>query len=89
MMAELLELPQLVEEHGMPEVKIGGSGVEARLHAQWRARTQLILELGLQKQLVRAAADHVELRFYGGHMSLTKPGCGTPGRASCLICSFC
>ncbi len=36
-MTELLELPHLVEQHGMAQVQIRRGGIEAGLHPQWHA----------------------------------------------------
>ena len=33
-MAEVLKMPQLVDQHGMPEMKIRRRGIEARLDAK-------------------------------------------------------
>ena len=64
-MAEVLELPHLVEQHGVAEVQVGGGRVEAGLDPQRAAE----LEPGLQfvglEDLVGAAADQCPARVAG------------------------
>ena len=56
-MAELLELTHLVEEHGVPEVEVGRRGVETRLDAQRFAALELCDQISLQKDLVHTSAN--------------------------------
>ena len=38
-MPQLLKVPQLAHQHGVPQVQVGSSGIKARLHAQRLARS--------------------------------------------------
>ena len=60
LVAELLEMAQLVDHHGVAEVQVGRGGVEAELDAQRRAARELARELLLDDQLVAAALDERE-----------------------------
>ena len=66
-MAELLERPHLVDQHGVPEVQVRRGGVEAGLDAQWLAALQLLQQLGLDQQLGAAALDLGQLFFNRNH----------------------
>ena len=59
-MAQLLELPHLVEQHGMAEVQVRRGRIEARLDAQRAAELQAGLQLVALEDLVGAATDEVE-----------------------------
>ena len=59
--AEILQLPQLVELDRVPEVEVGTGRIEAFLDSQGRAAGELGGELGLDQQLVGAAAEDREL----------------------------
>ena len=47
--AELLELPELLQQHGVAEMEIGGGGIEARLHAQRLAAREAAREARLRR----------------------------------------
>ena len=61
MVAEILQLPQLVELDRVAEVQVGPGRVEALLDPQRLAAGELRGELGLDQQLVGAAAEDREL----------------------------
>ena len=50
-MAKLLEVAQLVDHDGMPQVQVRGGGIEAELYAQLSAGRQLAQQLFLYDQL--------------------------------------
>jgi hypothetical protein len=58
----LLELPHLVEQHGMAQVQVGCGGVEAGLDDQRLATPQLADQIGLGEEVLRTAGDLRELR---------------------------
>ena len=60
-MAEVLRLAQLVQHHRVPEVDVGRGRVEAELDAQRLAAGELLRELRLDEELVRAAPEDVEV----------------------------
>jgi hypothetical protein len=66
---EILELPHLVEQHGVAEVEVGRGRVEARLHAERPAELEPGQELVALDDLVGAAADQIErvLQFGPGN----------------------
>ncbi len=67
-MAEILELPQLVELNRVPEVEIGPGRVEPFLDPQRLAARELPGELGGDQELVGAALEDGHLMFdIGGH----------------------
>ncbi|MNP42704.1 hypothetical protein D3C76_1364890 [compost metagenome] len=53
LVTELLELAQLVDQHGVPQVQIRGSRVEACLDTQRLATLELFDQLGLDQQFFR------------------------------------
>src|SRR5205823_2846781 len=59
--AEFLQLPELVKLHGVAQVQVGPRRIEALLDAQGLAAADLLHELGLDDQLVRAALEYGEL----------------------------
>ena len=61
LVAELLELAHLVEQHRVPEVQIRRGRVEARLDAQRHAAQQLLREVGAREHLVRATFELCDL----------------------------
>ena len=66
LVAELLEVAQLVDHHRVPEVQVGGGGIQPQLDAQRRAARELFRELALDDQLLGAALDQRE-RFLDRH----------------------
>ena len=57
-MAELLELPQLVELNGVAEMKVGARRVEALLDRERLPALELRHEFGLDQELFRPAFEH-------------------------------
>ena len=55
LVAELLELAHLVDQHRVPEVQIGRGGIESGLDLQRRAALELALQLAGQQQVLRTA----------------------------------
>ena len=69
-MAEVLQLPQLVELHRVAEVQVGPRRIESFLDAQRLAALELGGELRLDDQLVGATLEDGELVLdVGGHGS--------------------
>ena len=81
-MAEILELPHLVDQHRVAEVQVRRGGVEAGLNPQRLAALQLAFELRGQQQVLRAARqlDHLfpDVWVAGVHVACrnsSRPGC--------------
>jgi CO/xanthine dehydrogenase Mo-binding subunit len=55
--AELLELPQLVDQHGMTQVQVGRRGVQPQLDAELAAARKLFDKFLFDDQLVATAPD--------------------------------
>src|SRR5690606_29433835 len=71
LVAQLLELPQFIEQHCMPEVQIRGGLVETGLDDQRSPRRQPLLEYGLEQDVGRTAPYDIELFgnwLHGGAM---------------------
>jgi hypothetical protein len=66
-MAELLKLPQFIEKHGVPEMKIRGRRIEPRLHAQAFPVLEPLPQFGFDEEFVGAAFDDCQHFFYGSH----------------------
>ena len=62
-MAEVLELPHLVEEHRMTQVQVGRGGIEPGLHPQRTAGLEFFDEILLDQQLIAAALEDIQLFF--------------------------
>lgn len=62
-MPQLLELAQLVDQHGVPEVQIGGGWIETGLDAQGLPALELGDKLRLDQDLFRSTLDQRQLLF--------------------------
>ena len=60
LVAKVLELPQLVDQHRVPQVKVGGRRIEARLHTQGHPAPQLRDKPLLGEDFLGAAPDGVQ-----------------------------
>jgi len=83
LMAERLEVAQLVDEHRMAEVQVGRGRIEAGLHPEGPPGLQALDQLGLDQQLVDAPLDERELVGDApgfGHVRLSR--CGKSGLTS-------
>ena len=60
-MAEILQLAQLVELHGVTQVQIGARRIETLLDLERNAAFQLGDKLGLDEELVGAALEHGQM----------------------------
>ncbi len=58
---EVLELPQLVDDHRVAEVQVGGGRIEAELHPEGASGLQLPDEVLLDQQFLTAAFDRGQL----------------------------
>ena len=65
--AEILELAQLAQRHGMAEMDIGSSGIDAQLDVERRAPLELLEQRALRHDLRCAGSDGVQLFFRGKH----------------------
>jgi hypothetical protein len=74
--AEILELAQLVDEDRVAQVQIWGRGVEAGLHPQRPARGQALLQLAIQQDLLGSASDLVQGLHRIGAVPLPASGRG-------------
>ena len=72
-MAEVLELAQLAQGHGMADVQVRAGGVDAQLDVEGLALVQLLLQPVERLDLVDAGLDDVNLLFSGKHGCLTFP----------------
>ena len=61
-MAEFLEMPQLVDQHRVTEMKVGRGRVEARLHAQGAAALEAFDQLDLEQERIGATFDQLDGR---------------------------
>ena len=59
-MAEILELPHLVEQHGVAQVQVGRGGVEAGLDPQRATELEAGLQLLALEDFIAAAGNQVE-----------------------------
>ena len=62
-----LELAQLAQRHGMAEMDIGSSGIDAQLDVERRAPLELLEQRALRHDLRCAGSDGVQLFFRGKH----------------------
>ncbi len=62
-MPQVLKLAHLINEHGMPEMKIGSGRVESRFDAQRLASLKLSDQLRFDEHLISAPFDHRQLLF--------------------------
>ena len=76
LMPEVLELPQLREPDGEPEMDVRRRGIDAQLHVERLAAAQLGEEFRLGNDLRGAAFEEFELRF-GRHRVVGNAGCWT------------
>ena len=72
-MAEVLELAQLAQGHGMADVQVRAGGVDAQLDVEGLAAVQLLLQAVEGLYLVDTRLDDVNLLFSGKHGCLTFP----------------
>ncbi len=67
-MPHILKLAHFIEHHGVPQVNIGSSGIQAELDAQRRACVAAVLQLDrkfrLNQQLVAAAQNSLQVVFH-------------------------
>ena len=67
LVAEVLKLPHLVEQHGVTEVEIRRRRIEACLDLEWTALAELFLEFLLAQHLVGATRELTHLIRDVGH----------------------
>jgi hypothetical protein len=58
---KVLELAHLVQQDGMPQVQVGGRGIEPGLHPQGLPAGELPHQVLFHDQLVGAAPDDIEM----------------------------
>jgi len=63
--AQLLEMPQLVDHHGVPQVEVGGGRVETELDPQLAAARQLPGQLLLDDQLFASPTKGLNVLLNG------------------------
>ena len=87
-MAEVLELPHLVEQHRVAEMQIRRGRIESGLDPQRAAELEARLELLALDDLVGAAADESERGLQIGHwISLLDGSRGRDGRTGPIECA--
>jgi hypothetical protein len=74
-MSKILEMAQLVDQHGMPEMQIRRRGIESRLDPQRPSGLQPVKQFGFDQQFFRAPPDLPELFFHRAHAILFCLGC--------------
>jgi hypothetical protein len=67
---EILKMAELVDQHRVPEMEIGGGGIEAGLDPQGTAAFQLLDQLGFNQQLFGPTLDQREVVFNSAHANL-------------------
>ena len=67
MMPEILEMPQLVDQHGMTEVQVGSGRVKTSLDPQRTPCFQLFRQFGFDQEFIRTAFDDCQTFFYCFH----------------------
>src|SRR5690606_6707438 len=72
LMPQILELAQLVDQHGMPKVQVRRSRVETRLDTQRLTTLELFRQLRLDQYLFRTALDKRQLLFNRLHTQTRK-----------------
>ncbi|EXI68447.1 MAG: hypothetical protein AW08_01229 [Candidatus Accumulibacter adjunctus] len=68
--AEVLEVSQLVDQYGMSEVQVGCRRIETGLDAQWAPALQLVPQFRFDQELLGAAPDLPELIVHCAHAVL-------------------
>ena len=77
-MAELLELPQLVDEHRVAEMEVGRGRIETGLDAQGDTGLEPLFQLGQNEHFFGATAqqlqvfEHQQRLFFDGPKGLRK-----------------
>ena len=69
-MAEVLELAELAQRHGMAQVDVGSRGIHAQLDVERLAALELLEQGGFGHDLRGAGSDDVQLFFGSKHRSL-------------------
>ena len=73
LVAELLEVAQLVDDYRVAEVQVGRRGVQAEFDAQLPAGGELFLQLLLHDQLVAAPTNGLNGLLNGSHSRFEAP----------------
>ena len=74
LMTETLEIAQLVDDDGVPEVQVRGGRVEAQFDAQLPAAGELFPQLLFDDQLFAAPTDGLDGLLGGGHVRFALGG---------------
>ena len=67
LMAQILELAQLAQGHGVADVDVGGRGIHAELDVQGHATLEFLQKRGLGNDVRRAGLDDVQLFLRSKH----------------------
>ncbi len=79
MVAQLLELAQLVDQNRMTQVQIRGGGIKARLDSQRAAAGDALAQFVFLNDLIRATAQQRQLFVHLDHHHLIHgPGMAGP-----------
>src|ERR1051326_1646144 len=73
LVAELLEVPQLVDDHRVAEVQIGSGRVQPQLDAELAAALKLFDEFLLDDQLFATPTDGLNSLCERCHLSIARP----------------
>ena len=69
-MAKILEVPELVDQHRVPEMQIRSRWIKAGLDPQRPAALQLVNQFRLDQQFFRPALDQLQVFFTSAHANL-------------------
>ena len=66
-MAEILKMPELVDQDGVTKVQIRRCRIKTRLYPKWPASLQFFDEFCLNQQLVGTTLDQFKILFQNTH----------------------
>ena len=72
-MAQILEMPQLVDQDGMTEMEVRRGRIETGLDPQWAATLQSFDQLGFQQEFIAPPLDDLQTAFNINHQPTPEP----------------